>query len=168
MITIRPALPADAPALARVRRQSWESAYRGIFRDELLDDFDYEEHTHRLLRNMAEPGKDVYILEDGEIAVGFLVISAPETPLYRDFPVCLNALYLIPAYHRRGIGRRTMAFAENWCRQRGFDRFFLSCSLHNYRARAFYEAMGGRLGEIDSGHTDRGEDTCYYEFEVPK
>ena len=114
----------------------------------------------------AEPGKDVYILEDGGAAAGFFVISAPETPLYKDFPVCLNALYLIPEYHRQGIGRRMMGFAADWCRARGFDRFFLSCSLHNRPARAFYEAMGGALGEIDGGNEDRGADVCYYEFQV--
>ena len=163
---IRRAEPADAPALARVRRESWEDAYRGIFRDELLDDFDYRDHAERFLRNMADPGTDVYVLEDGDRAVGFFVISVPEKPLYRDFPVCLNALYLIPEYHRQGIGRRVMAVAEDWCRNRGYDRFFLSCSLHNQRARAFYEAMGGVTGEIDGGHEDRGKDTCCYEFQL--
>ena len=166
MVTVRLAEPADAPELARVRRRSWESAYRGIYPDEMLDNFDYDAHAERFLKNMAEACKDVYILEDEVQAVGFLVISAPEQPLYKDFPVCLNALYLLPEYHRQGIGRRMMGFAADWCLQRGFDRFFLSCSLHNHRARAFYEAMGGVLGEPDGGHADRGADTCYYEFEI--
>ena len=105
-------------------------------------------------------------MEDGDRAVGFFVISEQTTPFYHDFPVCLNALYLIPAYHRRGIGRRMMDFAREWCRNLGYDRFFLSCSLYNHRARAFYEAMGGHLGDIDGGNDDPGADVCYYEFWV--
>ena len=166
MVTVRLAEPADAPELARVRRRSWESAYRGIYPDERLDNFDYDAHAERFLKNMAEACKDVYILEDEVQAVGFLVISAPEQPLYKDFPVCLNALYLLPEYHRQGIGRRMIGFAADWCLQRGFDRFFLSCSLHNHRARAFYEAMGGVLGEVDDGNENPGADVCYYEFQV--
>ena len=165
-ISWRLAESQDADALARVRRQAWESAYRGIYPDELLDGFDYRDHAARFLRNMENPDMKVYILEDGSEAVGFFVISDPERPFYKDFPVCLNALYLIPAYHRMGIGRRMMDFARDWCRQRGYNRFFLSCNLYNHRARAFYEAMGGVLGEIDNGNPDPGADVCYYEFDL--
>jgi hypothetical protein len=33
---IRPATPADAPALARVQAASWRGSYQGIVPDELL------------------------------------------------------------------------------------------------------------------------------------
>ena len=164
MTTFQIAQTQDAGRLANLRRRSWEAAYRGIYRDELLDGYDMEEHTARILRQIENPDYRVYVIESDGVAVGFLMFSRWDTPLYKNFPVCLNALYLVPEAFRQGIGRQAVNLTSDWCRENGYDSFFLSCSLHNRRARAFYEAMGGVLGDVDGGHTDRGADTCYYEY----
>jgi hypothetical protein len=44
-IAIRRARPADAPAIARVRIDSWRSTYRGIMPDAYLDGMQVEAST---------------------------------------------------------------------------------------------------------------------------
>ena len=166
MAVFRLAEEKDAPLIAALRRRSWEAAYRGIFQDELLDEYDYQVHTARVLTQIRDPAFHVYVIEDDDRPVGFLMFSRQDPPIYKRLSVCLNALYLVPEAFCQGIGRQAVALVADWCREHGESAFFLSCSLHNQRARAFYEAMGGIPGRIDGGHADRGADTLYYEFNL--
>ena len=168
MAIFRIAEEKDASVIADLRRRSWEAAYRGIFRDELLDGYDYVAHAARVLGQIQNPDYYVYVIETEETPVGFLMFSRLNPPIHKEFTLCLNALYLIPEAFRQGIGRQAVALVSDWCREHGETSFFLSCSLHNRRARAFYEAMGGVPGSIDGGHEDRGADTLYYEFDVKR
>ena len=164
MITLRLASPGDASVLAEIRRLSWESAYRGIYPDELIDNFDYAAHAEKFRKQMARSDTEVYVILDGDTLVGYCTVG--EADWYKDFPVCLHSLYLVPAYHRKGIGRHIMEFVKDWCRQKGYGSFFNSCNLHNHGARAFYEAMGGILGDVDDSNADPGADQCYYEYHL--
>lgn len=162
MIVVRLAVPEDAPVLAKVRQKAWDSAYRGIYPDELIDGFDYKVHAEKFRKQITSGNSEVYVIADEDVPVGYLVMG--KTDWYKDFSACLRSLYLIPEYHRRGIGRKMMEFAKEWCRQRGYRSFFNSCNLHNQGARAFYEAMGGALGDVDDGNDDPGSDQCFYEY----
>lgn len=162
----RLAKPAVANTLAEIRHSAWNSAYRGIYADELIDGFDFAEHAQRFLRQMEAPEVVIYTVQNGDCIIGYFSIYVPKTPEYKQFSVCLNSLYLRPEYHRRGIGRDVMEFVKAWCRERKYTAFYNSCNLHNQKARAFYEAMGGVLGEIDGGYDDPGADQCYYEYTV--
>ena len=166
MIQFRPAASDDAETLAVIRQRAWDSAYRGIYADALIDHFDYAAHARRFRAQIKNPAVTLYCIHDGNRMVGFFSIYVPEQPEYKQFSVCLNALYLLPEYQHMGIGRQVMAFLTTWCRERNYRAFYNSCNLHNHQARAFYEAMGGILGEIDAGYEDRGADQCYYEYTV--
>lgn len=152
----------DAPVLAEIRQKSWENAYRGIYSDHLLDDYDIDAHAGRFLEQMENPTVEVYLISRDGKPVGYLTLG--HSGKYRDFPACLHSLYLVPACHRTGIGRYAMDFVKQWCKNNGYNRVYNSCNLHNHSARAFYEAMGGVLGQIDDGYDDPGADQCYYEY----
>lgn len=156
----------DAETLAVIRQRAWDSAYRGIYADEMIDRFDYAGHAARFRAQINNPALTLYCIHDNGCVVGFFSLYILEVAEYKQFPVCLNSLYLLPEYQRMGIGRQVMTFTNTWCRARGYRMFYNSCSLHNRKARAFYEAMGGVLGEIDGGYDDPGADQCYYEYTV--
>lgn len=164
MVQYRLACPADAEALSVVRQRSWTDAYRGIYPDAMIDQYDYESHARQFLRQMEQTDREIYVVEDGARVIGYFSIGTADW--YRDIPVCLHSLYLLPEYHRRGIGTHIMKVAADWCRQRGYSTFFNSCNPHNRKAMAFYKAMGGILGEMDDGYDDPGADQCYYEYTV--
>ena len=54
-------------------------------------------------------------------------------------------LYLLPSYHRRGIGRQlTISVVERLVEQ-GLDSLLIRVLKANAPARHFYEALGGQL-----------------------
>ena len=45
MIRFIPALSADAPLLSQLRQQCWAATYRGVYPNDMIDQFDYAWHT---------------------------------------------------------------------------------------------------------------------------
>ena len=163
-IVFRKAAPADAPILTETRRRCWDAAYRGIYPDEMIDDYDYSRHGARDLARISDPENTVWLAMDGESCVGYLYVGPCGYGPYKDFAFCLNSLYFLPDYQHIGLGGRAFALAAAECRRRGYEKFFCGCNAHNHNARAFYAHMGGVLGAESDGHKNKAEDQVYYEF----
>ena len=163
-IVFQKAVLTDAPILTETRRRVWDATYRGIYPDEMIDDYDYSRHGARDLARIADPENIVWLAMDGENCVGYLYVGPPGYGAYKDFAFCLNSLYFLPGYQQIGLGRRAFALVTEECRRRGYEKFFCGCNTHNQNARGFYEHMGGVLGRESSGHENRAEDCVYYEF----
>lgn len=56
--------------------------------------------------------------------------------------VCLDNIYVLPAYRRRGIASRLYAAAEDWAREQGACRLELHVWEFNRDAMAAYRAWG--------------------------
>ena len=144
MITFTPAAPADAPLLGQLRQQCWAAAYRGIYPDEMIDQFDFSWHEKRDLARITSPDFDVRIIrEDGPI--GYMILRHGRPPL-------LHSLYLLPAHQRRGIGRMAFQRMEEYCRERNHPYFLCQCQPENAPALAFYRRMGGTVVARDEGN----------------
>lgn len=165
-IAFREAVLSDAPVLTETRRKAWNATYRGIYPDEMIDNFDYAYHLARDEKRIADPEQLVYLLMDGEDCGGYFCIGPPSYGAYKDFGFCLNALYVLPVYQGRGFGRQAFALAAAECRRRGFHKFFCGCNAHNHKARNFYGHMGGHLGAARLGHRNPAMDQVYFEFRL--
>jgi len=163
-IAFREAVLSDAPVLTETRRKAWNATYRGIYPDEMIDNYDYLRHGARDLARIANPENTVWLAMDGESCVGYLHVGPPGYGAYKDFAFCLNSLYFLPEYQHIGLGRRAFALAAEECRSRGYEKFFCGCNAHNHNARGFYKHMGGVLGAESVGHKNKAEDQVYYEF----
>ncbi|MGC2939226.1 N-acetyltransferase family protein [Brevibacterium sp. FAM 24638] len=80
--TVRPPVPADASAMARVHVDTWRETYRGIMPDELLDAPDLVDRRLRMWTQIlaeAAPSKFTCAVaeSDGEI-VGIAMSGPPE------------------------------------------------------------------------------------------
>ena len=164
MVEFRLARPDDAPILTATRQKVWDATYRGIYPDEMIDDYAFETHLARDGKRIADPRNTVWLAMDGDNCVGYLYVGPCGYGQYKDFDFCLNSLYFLPPYQGKGLGRAAFELAAAECRRRGFDKFFCGCSAYNHRARGFYEHMGGVLGAQSVGHGNRAQDLVYYEF----
>ena len=162
MIVFRKAAPEDVPLLSETRRKAWDATYRGIYEDERIDCFDYAMHWRNDEKRIAE--QEVYLMTDGGECVGYFYYGAFPGKPYKDFSLCLNALYILPPYQGMGLGARVFSQMREACRQRGLDKFFCGCNVHNTKAQGFYRKMGGIVGKIDAGHERKAEDQMYFEF----
>ena len=163
-IVFRRAGMADAALLSRTRQSAWAATYRGIYPDEWIDGYDFAAQAVRERARLQQPGYEAYVAMDGGECAGYFSYGPPVHGAYKDFALCLNSLYFLPGYQRRGLGSRVFAQMRQAARSRGLDRFFCGCNLHNEPARRFYEAMGGKAGKTDGGHDNRAEDQVYFEF----
>lgn len=143
---IRVATFDDIPQIVRVHVDTWRIAYRDILPASFLDGLSYEVREQRWRERLAQAGPQQFTLvaEDDTGIVGF-ASGGPE----RDgMPGCdgeIYAVYVLPACHRRGIGRQLMAACAQHLAVQGFRAVMLWALEDNGRARAFYETLGGQF-----------------------
>ena len=147
-ITIRPATLDDAFGIAKVQVDTWRSTYRGIVPSSFLDNMSYEEGERRWLnhmRNAEVDGKRCFFVAEDEPGhiVGFISggYNRDHDPVYIGE---LHAIYILQAYHGRGIGRRLVLMLVEALLQMGIESMLLWVFAVN-PARKFYEALGGQL-----------------------
>ena len=154
----------DALQLARTRRTVWQQTYRGIYPDEMLDDYDLEAYTQKDARQMEEPGNHYYLFLDSEECVGYFSFGPYHYGTYRDFEICLNHLYIRNGYKGLGLGRRAFCELCQYCREQGIDRFFCGCNANNLPAMAFYRHMGGIQADEADLTLPKRDQIIHFEF----
>ncbi len=152
-----PARMADAEILSEMRRRVWETTYRGIYPDDMIDNFDYAFHNERNRLFIGSERFDVYFLVEGTEKIGYLILCRGES-------LRLQSLYLLKEHRGRGLGTQAFAFARQYCRERGGAGFVLTCHPDNAGAMAFYEKMGGVIVSRDEGHARNEENGVDFQF----
>ena len=109
-MTLRPATPADAPALSRLATDSFVAAFGHLYRAEDLAAF-LEEYrsVERYGADLANPAKRVQLAEiDGKPAAYCLIVFGhqfDERPEPRpERPVFISQLYCAPDMTGHGLG----------------------------------------------------------------
>jgi RimJ/RimL family protein N-acetyltransferase len=146
MVTVRNAVVADAPRIARVQVRSWQVAYRGQIPQDYLDGLDVGERAE-MWRGAAEradgAGRGVLVAEDDDRLLGFTSFS--QTRDDDEDPERVGeifAIYLDPDAWGTGCGRELMSAALERLTAAGFGEATLWVLDTNARARRFYAAAG--------------------------
>lgn len=145
-IEIRPATASDARAIARVRIDTWRTAYRGIVPSAYLDAMDVEQSEalwQRVLDAEAATASVFVAERDGEI-VGFAAANRLAEPRH-GLDAELSAVYVRREFQRAGVGRRLVQAAVHAQRAQGATGLIVWTIADNRPARAFYEGLGGTL-----------------------
>ena len=130
-ITVRVAVPADAPALLPLFQR---------FYGRFLEVPNADGIASRL--TAAAPVDTVLMAESGGRAAGFASVRViPQIESHRPHAE-LSDIYVAETQRRRGVGRALMAHAERLARERGCPRIHLTAGLENREALAFYRALG--------------------------
>ncbi len=96
------------------------------------------------IHNLSCPGDLELGAFDGELLVGLVRATLwEESGMVKDVKtVCLDNIYVLPAYRRRGIAAKLFAEVESWAKAQGAIRLDLHVWDFNKRAIAMYKAMG--------------------------
>lgn len=143
---IRKSTLADARGIARVHVDSWRATYRHIVADSYLDGLTYEAREQLWNENLKAENTFVAEGENGVI-VGFATGGKEGTGEYADFEGELYAIYILPEFLGRGIGRRLVERVAEDLMEKGMTSM-LVWVLRDNGSRRFYEKMGGQ--EVDS------------------
>jgi ribosomal protein S18 acetylase RimI-like enzyme len=140
---IRPARPADAPALAAVHVATWRDAYAGLLPDEFLAGLDPREWAERRRARLTAPAEGTFeLVFESEGRVAGFVSGGPSRDGFPGGEV--YAIYVDPGCQGRGAGRRLLAAAERVLAAAGFTAASLWVLTGNGPARGFYESQGWR------------------------
>lgn len=152
-MTIREARLEDAPAMARVRVDTWRTAYRGIVPDDVLNAMAYEETEHKLHKILweGESASRAFVAVNAEGLVVGIAISGPvraeQEDEYREeeYKGEIYALYVYQLFQRQGFGRELVKASMASLLQRGLAPIMLWTFEQNHPARKFYGGLGGTV-----------------------
>lgn len=190
-LTIRPATPNDAQAIARIRIQGWRFAYQGLISQDYLDSLSVAEDTERMrgylsqfpqnsppsrsasVQGSSDGKKQSFILAVRDDAVlGFCRFgAAPDKTDRAESAVPagtlngrLHSLYIDPGALGQGIGHALMSHALSTFAAWGCEHANLWVLEGNSRAISFYERQGWRC--TGATKVDRSFGLCLVEHEM--
>ena len=144
MFIVRQAKLEDASAIATVHVAAWREAYRGIVSDEFLANLSIQRRTEQwvnLLSNDSNLDRHAFVAEMNEQIVGFASCGAANDQ-NAGFDGELNAIYILRAANKLGVGRRLVYEVVNAMIAQGRNSMMVWVLKEN-PARGFYERLGG-------------------------
>jgi ribosomal protein S18 acetylase RimI-like enzyme len=147
LLTVRRALIGDADAIARIQVDAWQTAYRGMIPDTVLDVMTVDERTERWTNILSNPLGITLVAEvDSEVVAwtGFGRPRGDDVPQGRGE---IYGFYVAPSHWRSGVGSAMWREVCGELRAAGFETAELWVLEANDAARRFYQVMGCSLAD---------------------
>ncbi len=147
MVDIRLARIEDAPAIARIHVAVWQSAYRQLMQEELIDQVTVEarEEMWTDILTAYAGTHPVIVAEDFGVGIcGFGNAGPLRGEALLGYSGEFKTLYLLPTYQRRGIGSQMLSRLATHLVERGHTSAAAWVVATN-PACGFFEAMGGAI-----------------------
>ena len=153
-VSVRPARPDDAPAIARVQGTTWRTAYRQVLPAAVLDAWDDAAVTRSWQAAVTSPpssGHRVLVAREQDTVVGFAAVAGAEDA------VEVTTLLVEPRWGRRGHGSRLLAAVTDLAAADGHRRLLTWLPETDRASASFYESAGwepdGWARTLDTGDT---------------
>lgn len=140
-ITVRPAEPADAAAIAQVHDEAWRGAYRGIIPGVALERMVSRRGPDWWKRLIAHQ-RGVLVLQVRGQVVGYVTYGVNRSRSLRVRGE-IYELYVAPAYQGMRFGVWLFTAARRRLRDARLGHFVVWVLEENERAVGFYRALGG-------------------------
>lgn len=162
-VSVRPARPEDAAAVARVQTVAWRTAYRALLPAAVLDEWDEQaaaDSWRAAVTTPPTPGHGVLVAVEGNVVVGFAAYgpaeSAPDAAPSPDGPATEVATLLVePRWGRRGHGSRLLSAVRDLCLASGTGRLLMWLPEDDTVSAGFLESAGwdrdGWARTLDTG-----------------
>jgi ribosomal protein S18 acetylase RimI-like enzyme len=141
-ITIRPARPADAAAIARLDVETWRATYAGVLSAPYLVGLSERRREAGWRHAIAAEPRDVRVAVDAEGSILGFGSCGPNRG-DRRFEGEVFTLYVAPDWQNRGIGRRLLVALFRRLVAAGRNSALIWV-LRDNPSRFFYERLGGR------------------------
>lgn len=139
VIRVRPATPADAPAIAlqyaALHRDQWESGGGEPPHDDHDPDW-----LSEVTAALASPDVRTFVAEAEGRLVGTARVELAERPYFRIADI--RRVFVVPDWRRRGVATALMGVAEQAARDGGAKETRLSVVAENEAALRLYETLG--------------------------
>ena len=154
-----PAQLDDARVIAQLRKKIWSTTYRGIYPDEMIDQFDLDWHTQKDAQRIQNPDYAVYLIRREGVAIGYITLHHSQLPH-------LLSLYLEEKFQHCGIGHQAMEFVKDYFKVQGAKHFTCQCQPDNIHAMEFYRRNGGNAVKRDLNNEESWQNSVTFQFNV--
>ena len=134
---IRPAVPADVPAIAELIRSL--AVYEKLEHECVLTEERLCEHLFG-----PRPAAEVLLVEDGGAAVGFALFFQNYSTFLGKPGIYLEDLFVKPAFRGKGYGKGLLVALAKLAVQRGYGRVEWAVLDWNEPAIGFYRSLGAK------------------------
>lgn len=129
-VTIRSAIPADAPALANLYHQLVDSPHINVL-PERLAEVCTSTHTR------------VFVAESQQQIIGSILVCLCDDIMFQRQPFAvLENIVVAQTARGQGVGRRLLQTAEEFCMASGCSKILLLSSVERTEAHRFFEKFG--------------------------
>lgn len=131
--------PSELSMLGELRQRCWNATYRGIYPDNMIDNFDYAYHLKRDAAQLSDNSYNTYFIRLNNKTVGYLSLKIGSES------AVLKSLYILPEGQRKGIGTLAFRMVRQTCATNRVENFVCCCHPDNKGALTFYLKMGGKV-----------------------
>lgn len=122
-----------------------------IFHADLDDYFqttsDAEDNHRSYMSGLLDDvGKRVFIAEESGVLLGYIVVMIEDyPPIYHHKKFAeISSISVTKSVRRRGIGRKLLDTALDWCREQGVVRVECAVAVKNPTSQDFWKGVGFR------------------------
>jgi GNAT superfamily N-acetyltransferase len=135
MITIRKAIPADAPSIMDFQlKMAWETEKMTL---------NPQTVKKGVTAVFSYPGKGEYYVAEADRKIVASLLITYEWSDWRNRNVWwFQSVYVLPEFRRQGIFRKMYAFIRNKAEEQGVAGLRLYVETGNVKAKRTYEALG--------------------------
>jgi ribosomal protein S18 acetylase RimI-like enzyme len=141
-ISYREATVSDCVAVARTHVESWRQSFVGIVPQTFLDKMSVENRSKAFEKRFSEDSYKMYVAEERGV-IGFVDFGEPRE-IIDTYEAELFAIYLLPEFHRKGIGGRLFNLCIDNLVMNGKSSMYLF-ALEVSQYKSFYEKKGGKV-----------------------
>lgn len=149
----------DSKELSYLKKQVWETTYRGIYEDSKIDNYDYVKREEKFKNLINSDNQEVYVCKDNNKIIGYMVVGEPLHGKLEGYNLTINDLGIESSYRGQGIGRMFIDIAKSKNK-----KLFNCCNYYNDKARRFYEKMGGKIVKEEMDDNDKSYCQVYYVY----
>jgi GNAT superfamily N-acetyltransferase len=142
-ITIRPARPIDARAIARLDIETWRTTYAGMLSTNYLVGLSMQRREAGWRMAILHEPRDVRVAVDADGWIQGFGSCGPSRG-ERRFPGEVFTLYVAPDMQNQGIGRRLLIALFHRLASSGLDAAIVWV-LRDNPSRFFYDRLGGHI-----------------------
>lgn len=163
-MNIRPAVPADARAIAVLHASSWRRTYKGALSQEYLEQTALSDRQAVWSQRLTSPRANQYVAvaeRAGDLA-GFACAFSGE---HAEWGSYLDNLHVNESAQGQGVGSALLANVAQWCEaQLPGGGLYLSVNQTNHAAQRFYSSLGAHNANMDVWNAPDGTAVPTYWF----
>lgn len=157
----------DCESLANLKREVWETTYRGIYPPEKFDEYDVFKQTEKFKKYVTDQNGVFFVARDEKSGklVGYCFAGFSSRAFVSGVPEII-LLYVLKTFQGKGIGKTFFEMSRKFFKEKGFEKFVISCNKYNLPAQKFYEKMGGQIFHVDKDDEDKSVPQVKFVYQV--